>query len=315
MESAVSFFARLVTLGGVLLALGATVFRVYVLRRAAVRPAIEANASRRAATIALYAAIAIVPAALVKLVVQTADMRFPDDPWVSVAIPMITETEWGTTWLAQFACALLLIPAALLAKRGTMRAWIPAALLSAALAITPSTSSHAMSANKFAAITVYIDVLHIFAASSWLGTLFVMYCSARGDAPVDESTHYLARLLSEFSPLALTAGVLVVVSGLISSFSHIAMLREFITTDYGRMLIAKVASVGVVMLFGFRNFKYLTPMLARSGAATIRRSMMLELAATVVVLLVTGVLVVTPPPMTGGDMHDMQMNGAEMSGH
>jgi putative copper resistance protein D len=297
-ESALGFVARLGTFVGVLLTLGAVVFRMYVLQRARVGVQTRRNAAKRAANIALIAVAVLLPLSVVKLQVQTAAMRFPGDPWVGVAKTMVLQTDWGKTWLAQFACLLLLIPALALARRATVLAWIPATILAVVLAVTPSTSSHAMSAEKLAAITVYVDIAHVFAASAWIGTLFVMYRSVTSsDAIGEDSANYLAALLKVFSPLALVCGALIVVSGLTSAFAHINTPNELITTQYGKTLIAKVASVSIVALFGFRNFKYLTPALARSGSAPMRRGMLYELIATLVVLIVTAVLVVTPPPV------------------
>ena len=306
-ESALGFVARFITFAGVLLTLGAVVFRMHVLRRAHVSTDTTQHAATRAANIALFAAFAILPASLVKLGVQTAAMKFPDDAWVSVAVTMVTQTDWGKTWLTQLLCALLLLPALMYAKRrsnaSSVVAWMPATLLAIALALTPSTASHAMSAERFAAIALYVDIAHVFAASAWLGSLFVMYCSVRGrDAEAGDSAQYVMELLRVFSPLALGCGALIAVSGVISSLSHVQALSEFVTTQYGQTVIAKVASVMLVTLFGFRNFKYVTPTVATMGVQRMRRGMLFELVATVVVLIVTAILVVTPPPMNGMDM-------------
>ena len=109
----------------------------------------------------------------------------------------------------------------------------------------------------------------------------------------------VASLIESFSPLALTGTALIVASGLISSFAHIETLGDFVNTQYGITLLAKVASVAVVVLFGWRNWKVVTPTLHSNGPLRMTRAMRGELFATALVLFVTAVLVVTVPPMAG----------------
>ncbi|MEP6763982.1 MAG: CopD family protein [Gemmatimonadaceae bacterium] len=290
-------FTSFVALLGIV---GAIAFRLLVLQRAAVASVTRPFANARAANIGLMAAVLLLPVAFVKLALQTAEMRFPDDSWVEVGKRMVLETNWGRMWTLQCVTAVVLIPALAFARRNSTVRWLIPALLLVVLIASQSLSGHAMSPHRWANITVIVDAVHILAAGLWLGTLGVMYSTVSRPAP--EFSHgspdHIMALLLAFSPLALFASSLVALSGLISSFAHIEKLNEFVTTQYGIAVLAKIASVGVVALFGFRNWKIMTPLVLQSnGGRRMTQAMRTELRCTLLVLLVTAVLVVTAPPM------------------
>ena len=168
-----------------------------------------------------------------------------------------------------------------------------------------------MSAQRLAQYSIAADVAHVFGASLWIGTLLVMFASIiGGDGNEPQSEHpvsdmrarYIASLLRSFSPLALTGAALVAVSGVVSSLAHVERWADLTGTAYGQKLIVKVLCVGVVVLLGWRNWKFVTPGILTQGPKRMTRAIMLELLIALVVLGVTAALVVTPPP-------------AEMVGH
>jgi copper transport protein len=297
------FVARWATLAAILAVGGAATFRMIVLRRAALARDAFMRASRRAADVGLIAAIVLVPAAFVRLALQTAAMRFPDDPWVGVATQLVVSTEWGTIWLMQIAAAILLIVAFACARRGSAFAWWAVAIFAVMLLVTPTLSSHAMSAEGRRWLSVPADVLHVGGASVWLGTLGVMFATAN-IAGGDESREgeYVASLLPAFSPLALIGATLVASSGVVSSLVHFDHPLSALGSRYGQVLGVKLAAVLVVVILGWRNWKRLTPALRASGSAPIWRGMRAELIATAVVLLLTAALIVTPPPIDAMSM-------------
>ena len=293
-------FTSFIALLGII---GAVAFRLLVLPRAAVAVVTRPFANARAATLGMIGAAVLFPVAFVKLVLQTAAMRFSDDSWIEVGKRMALETDWGHLWALQCVTAVLLLPAFALARRDSLARWFLPTLLLFVLIASQSLSGHAMSPRRWASITVFVDAGHLLAAGMWLGTLGVMYSTV--SKPSAEFAHgfaeHIMALLSAFSPLALFASALVALSGLVSSFAHLELLNEFVTTQYGITILAKVASVGVVALFGFRNWKIMTPIvLQENGGLRMTRAMRTELRCALLVLLVTAVLVVTAPPMAAG---------------
>ena len=290
--------ARWITFGAILTAIGAPVFHLLVVRRAGVGNGASFAASRTAGWVGAIAAVVILPAAVVRLWIQTAQMRFPDDPWMDVAKRMVMETSWGTAWMSQVALCLVLIVAFLAARRGGAALWATVGALSLALAATVSMSSHAQSAQRFAGIAGFVDWAHIAGAGAWLGTLGVLFASVvRDDGSPEGRPGYLVALLSVFSPVALVAAALVAGSGLVSSLAHVDSVAALVTSRYGRALLWKLLAVFVVLVLGWRNWKFGTPAIEKSGTTAVKRGMAAELVAAAVVLLLTAALVVTPPPM------------------
>ena len=297
--------ARFVTYAGILTVVGAVAFRLLVLKRVGVGVSVSARASRRAARHGAIACALLILAALVKLVVQTAEMRFPTDSWFVVGRQMLLDTSWGTVWMAQFACVVLLAMSFSLARKDALPRWRTIAVLAIAVAVSPAFASHAMSARRFAEYTVAADALHVLGASVWIGTLFAMTASVlAGDAnepgsdvpPSEMRSRYILLLLRAYSPVAQVSVFLVLASGVFSALAHVSSFAELFGTPYGEALYRKVIFVCVVMFSGWRNWKRLTPRLEVDGAGRITRGMMAELAVSAVVIFLTAVLVVTPPP-------------------
>lgn len=247
----------------------------------------------------------IVVAALAKLVLQTAEMRFPTDSWIEVGSRMLLQTGWGKTWMLQVGCALLISMTFTLARKDALPRWNMLALLSLVLAATPALSSHARSAQRFQQYTVPADALHVLGASIWIGTLFVMFLSIIGGdgiepgsetSPSEMRASYIASMLRSFSPLALIGAALVASSGVVSSLAHISTFNELRNTAYGQKLLIKLIAVWAVWMLGWINWKFNTPKVHAGGARQITRGMAVEIVLAIVVLLVTSALVVTPPP-------------------
>jgi putative copper export protein len=278
---------------------GAVVFRLVVLRRSMVGAVTVAAATRRVAILGAAASTVMVISALVWVTLQTADMRFPDEAWLEVGTRLVGQTSWGTVWMIHIAAAALLIAAFAAARQGALNRWIVPAILSVVLAVTLTTSSHAMSAKRFSNISVVTDLLHVLGASAWLGTLGVMFTSiASGDGAVEGGGdgRYVSELLRTFSPIALTCAGLVVCSGVVSSLAHIQTVNGLFESRYGLTLLAKIATVLLIAFFGWRNWKRITPGVIAVGSGPMRRGMAAELLTTAIVLLITSALVVTAPP-------------------
>jgi len=297
--------ARFVAYAGILTVVGAVAFRLLVVKRVGVGVSTSARASRRAARLGSIACGLLAIAALAKLVLQTAEMRFPTDSWLVVGRQMLFDTPWGTVWMIQFGCAVLLAMSFTLARKDAFPRWSTIAILSLVLAASFAFSSHAMSASRFGQYAVAADVVHVLAASVWIGTLFVMTASVLGGDAIDPASelsvseqraNYIGLLLRAFSRVAQVSVALVVGSGAVSSLAHLERIGDLIATPYGEALYRKLIFVAVVLLLGWRNWKLVTPRLATEGPRRMMRGMVGELVVSVVVLLLTAALVVTPPP-------------------
>jgi putative copper export protein len=147
-----------------------------------------------------------------------------------------------------------------------------------------------------------VNAVHILAASTWLGTLLVLTLVGirgviRRGPPGSSRAELVCDLVNSFSPLALTAASIVVLTGVTTAWLHLKRLSALWTTSYGIALVVKLILVLIVVMLGAWNWKRVRPSLGESGSEeTIRRSATMELTVGALVLIVTAVLVTLPSP-------------------
>jgi copper transport protein len=213
---------------------------------------------------------------------------------------VITDTPWGTAWLIQFGGIVTLLVAFFLAWRGMRAGWLLAAPGALAVAIAPAMSGHARAVVPGTAVAILSDTLHIIAVGFWLGTLLVILLVGiplvRKLADGQRGAT-LATLVNGFSPLALVAAAVVVTTGAFASYLHLDAASDLWQTGYGRLLIAKLLLVAIVLAMGAYNWRKTRHRLAEPGGdARLMRSAGAELVAATVAIGLTAVLVAVPPP-------------------
>jgi putative copper export protein len=106
-----------------------------------------------------------------------------------------------------------------------------------------------------------------------------------------------AEMVNGFSPLALTCGPLLVLTGVITALLHLRPFSALWSTAYGYALLVKLGLVAVVFALGAWNWRRQRPHLGSAEAGErIRRSSIMELTVATLVLVVTAVLVSLPAP-------------------
>ena len=147
-----------------------------------------------------------------------------------------------------------------------------------------------------------VNGVHILAASTWLGTLLILTIVgirglARRSPAGPQRSLLVAELVNSFSPLALTAAVVVVLTGATTAWLHLKRFSALFTTSYGLTLVVKLLLVLVVVALGAWNWKKVRPSLGDQGTEDmIRRSATMELTFGAFVLIATSVLVTLPSP-------------------
>jgi copper transport protein len=147
-----------------------------------------------------------------------------------------------------------------------------------------------------------VNAVHILAASTWIGTLFVLTLVGirgvikRGGAGI-QRTQLVCDLVNSFSPLALMAASIVALTGLTTAWLHLKRVSALWTTSYGWALLVKLVFVLLVVTLGAWNWRRVRPSLGDEGSEqTIKRSATMELTFAACVLLATSVLVTLPSP-------------------
>ena len=278
--------------------IGAVAFRFAVLER--VGPLFEADdpfvliASVGAATYGLFAAIALIIATVIKLYGESLAIQdvSPD--------AIVFATGWGWAWLAQMLACVIAVVAFAIAVRGARTGWLLGALAAIVLVVTPAATGHAIGSDE-AVFAVPIDVVHVLAGSTWLGTLALILIVGIGAAAKTPGTIPLgarvAAMIRVFSPMALICGATIVATGVAASLLHLEPLSALWTSWYGKVLIVKLAMVALLFAVGAWNWRRVKPSLGGDeGVKALRLSARIELTVAAMVLAVTAFLVALPLP-------------------
>lgn len=150
-------------------------------------------------------------------------------------------------------------------------------------------------------LVVAVDGLHLVAGAAWLGglvglALTVPALAGRHDA--------MAGLVSRFSAVAASALGTVVLAGAFLAWRLVGSWSELFASDYGRVLLVKIALVALAVAVAAYNRVSLVPRIRgaagfhdRAAAArTLARTASTEASLLLAVLLVTGFLVNNNPP-------------------
>jgi copper transport protein len=269
--------------------------------------------ARRSATLGMWAALALLPAAVVRLgteVMALADPGQSFSDWVHLVVAVVAHTHWGAVWIVHVVIAVAATTAFAIARSGSKRAWMVAGVSAIGLAATPAFAGHAASVDQHRALVMSADVLHVLGAGTWMGTLAVLaIVTLRSDARTPKRRAPeawgadIAGLVRAFSPVALTSAAVLAITGTIAAWNHLDTVSSLWRSGYGRTLLVKLTLVGLVLLAGAYNWQRGTPRLTAPGQDGVRaftRSASVEIGLGMLVLAVTAILVAMPLPMPMG---------------
>jgi copper transport protein len=288
---------------------GAIVFRLVVLagfeRRAAAADAIGsalsgmADGSRRFGQNAL---LLLLFAAVVRLYGEARVMLGPDRALDAAFLrTLLGGTSWGRGWLIG-AAGLLVTALGFRWARRARAGWSLAAVGALAVALSAALTGHA-AVTPPVPLSLLDDVIHIVAASAWLGTLLVLVVAGLAAFRRPSSTGRtedgaaVAALLRGFHPVALTCATAAILTGVISAWLRLPNVASLWTSAYGWTLLLKVACVAVVAALGAYHWRRALPSLGDDQSTRgVRRSATIELVFAAIVLGFTALLVSLPTP-------------------
>lgn len=133
------------------------------------------------------------------------------------------------------------IGATFAATTGATGTWLVVAVVAAAL---PGLAGHSSSLGDHELATT-AGVTHMVSAVLWVGGLLALTMHAlRRDVP-------LKRALQRFSVIALTAMVLLAISGLANAYTRVDGVQQFFTTGYGQVTMMKVGLIVGLAVVGY----------------------------------------------------------------
>ncbi len=130
----------------------------------------------------------------------------------------------------------------------------------------PSLAGHALDRGR-PWIEIVVDVLHVAAASLWLGGLVALALALR-------TRDDRGSIVRRFSNLAVVSVLLLAATGVIRALSELRSVSQLWTTGYGEVLIVKTGLLAALVAIGWVNRYRLIPRLALQG---LRRSVAAEL--------------------------------------
>jgi len=224
-----------------------------------------------------------------------------------VAWVLLTETQFGHQWMARAFLAGLLFCALWLGKPSNAGTRFEHGLMTvAALCLMGSLawSGHAAgSPGVVGDIHLIADVLHLVAAGAWLGGLMplslLFVLAIRQTDPSLASTLQVAT--RRFSTLGLLSVGTLLATGLVNMWMLAGSLPALLETDYGRLLLLKIALFVAMVAIASINRLRLTPGLPKTEAVhRLDRNTRVELALGLAIIVIVSVLGLLSPAVHMG---------------
>jgi putative copper export protein len=216
----------------------------------------------------------------------------------------VLDLDFGRVW---FARALLWVLAGVvltdLLRRGEhaarSSAWrVGAGAVGLGLLRTNGMVGHALDAPK-PLLAQLAGLVHLTGIVLWIGGLAVLLLGLLPRRRPDELAHVVPR----YSRLAMVSVALIVAGGLVLAWQVVGSVGAVFTTDYGRLLLVKLAIFALVLLIAQASRSWVAHRLdfavvLRGDAATVRPFVYSVAAETtlVVFVLVAASLLVTASP-------------------
>jgi putative copper export protein/mono/diheme cytochrome c family protein len=154
-----------------------------------------------------------------------------------------------------------------------MGRWIPPVLAGAALAMQGAMGHAGATEGNAAPGLMAAEALHLLAAGAWFGSLLPLLLCLWSLPPHE------GRLAAEgFSPIGMTAVVLIAATAFAQSVSLIGGFPALIGTDYGRAALLKLALFGLMLVLAVWNRLSLTDRLDAGNSARTHRLLIVSVA-------------------------------------
>lgn len=241
-------------------------------------------------------AVAVV-AGLAWLVAQAAFMAEAETMADGAAAvwPVLTDTHFGHVLGARLFLLALSTP--VLGDGANSGRRVLAAVMAGLALVLHIWSTHAAAAGGIdGTILLGAESLHLMAAGSWLGSLVPLFMAVGALSP-DQG----ARAAQRFSPLGMLCVTILAGAALAQSWILIGGLAGLFGTDYGRVALAKLALLLVLLAFAAANrFRYAPAMHGPAGTDAKRRlrlSIAVETGVGLAAVLAASLLADLPPAL------------------
>ena len=253
-------------------------------------------------------AVAMVSAAawLVFLAGEIGGVSAADAMSKGLARTVLTQTEFGDTWMLRAEMASLLAVLLLVPRPNRVIAFaadVVCTMLAAAVAGSVAWAGHA-AATEGADGTIHLtsDALHLVAAGAWLGALWplaiLLGSARRASDPLSVAVAHQAT--RHFSILGMISVATILATGVINTYETLGTLAFSLGTDYNRLLLVKVGLFLAMLVIATVNRQRLTPLLSDErehvrAMRQLRRNSLIETGLGLLILAIVAVLGRLPP--------------------
>jgi len=189
------------------------------------------------------------------------------------------ESRWGHGWRIQAEVAACVGVTAVAVRQVPRAGWPLYSIAVLACCACVPLLGHGAGAPQ----RTLLHAVHVAAAAIWIGTVIMLAILVSSRRISDPSAVH--QMVAAFSRIALPSAGILLATGTIASVLYVQQVAHLWDSVYGRVLVAKVALVGVVAACGRRNWQR-----SRQRRTPSLRVMLIEVAAAVLVVAVTGVL-------------------------
>lgn len=209
-------------------------------------PALRTRVSAQVLKLQRYAGLGLAVASLglfgAQLVPLGIDLTLADE-WRAI----FQSALFGQIALLRVGLALLYVLVIGYVRHERIRLALSLSLaLIGAATVTRTSHSYAMEAGVQALLA---DFGHVLSGALWAGGLVILVLCGDALGEHADAVEPMRRLITRFSPLAMAAVALVSGTGLLLTGVHVLEPDTLRSTDYGSLLIFKVALVAVALLF------------------------------------------------------------------
>jgi copper resistance protein D len=308
------YYARAVHFAASIMATGAVFFTVFIATPALQAPHDRDMALTLRSRIAWIAWISLGLAVLsgaAWLVLTASSMSgepVTDVLSQDVLWTVLSQTEFGHDWLARLAMAGILaglfVP--VLSVKGATSAWPTSAAILVAASFVGSLAfaGHAIGSEGVEGIVhPAADILHLIAASAWVGTLVPLALLLALSGKSGE-TLAVARIATvRFSSWGIVIVATILICGIVNSWYLVGSIPAFTESEYGQLLLIKITLFGVMVVIACVNRLWLTPRLidgpsvrtVQSARRALCRNAAIEALIGAVIIAIVAVLGTLPP--------------------
>jgi putative copper resistance protein D len=231
--------------------------------------------------------------------VSMSGLGFGEAMTWDVLSTVLNETQFGLVSKIRFVLAIILAASLAYDRLAPLR-WLA---LGSALGFTAAIAwtGHAGSTSgQLGNLHLAADVLHLLAAAAWIGGLVplaLLLAEARRNRSLAWAS--LGREATRrFSTLGIVSVATLSATGIVNAWILVGSFRGLLMTEYGRLLMLKIAVFAVMLALAAANRFWLTPQLAASAESAaqltalryLTRNSVIEIALGLTIFAIVGAL-------------------------